>query len=164
VTLGAIDPRLGIGIAHRGAVLRWRIELAGHQPTIGLDHAGTGGDQVDQRAGLAQHLEHLSRGRRQQQVEASRNALALEQAGRGQHVAQGDARVAAEHDLRHRLARQLARGSDAARLIHDERIHRREVDGEHLLAWRSGIGDERAMGLASPLVAQEYLGLVVADE
>jgi hypothetical protein len=90
--------------------------------------------------------------------------VALEQAGRGQHVAQGDARVAAQHDLPHGLATQLSRGSHLTVLVHDQRIDGRQVDGQHLFARCAGIGHQRAVCLRTALIAQEHLGLVVTDE
>ena len=62
------------------------------------------------------------------------------------------------------LSSQLSRGSDAAVLVHDEWIDGVEVEGDDFVTGRAWVGGKRAMCLAPPLVAQECLGLVVADE
>ena len=60
---------LGIERAHRDARARRRVELTGEEPRIGLEDARAGGDEVDQRARLREHLERLARRRRDQEIE-----------------------------------------------------------------------------------------------
>ena len=51
-----------------------------------------------------------------------------------------------------------------ARLVHDERVDRAEVEVQDVVARRPGVGRERAMRLRTPLVAKVDLGALVAHE
>ena len=131
---------------------------------IGLDDAGAGRDEIDERAGLRQHLEHLARRRRDQQIEPRGDALRLEQRRRREHVAERGPRVAAEDDLRHRLAGQIAHRAHHALFVEEQRIDGGEIDADRVLARRARIGHQRAVRLRAALIAEEDLRLLVADE
>ncbi len=123
------DARAGIGRAHA----RSRRAAEGRSRSVTTRRSGSTmrapvATRSTRAPGLRQHLEHLARGRRDQEVEARRDALRLEQRRGGEHVAQGGAGVAAEDDLRDRLAREIADRAHRAGLVHEQRIDRREVD------------------------------------
>lgn len=156
----------GLGIAGADGQLARRggVHLARHGAAIGLDDARAGGGEIGQRPGGGQDLEHLARGRRDEEIDARGEALGLEQLRRGEHVAQRDPRVAAEHDLVDRLSREIADGADLPRLVEQERIDRPEIDRDGVVARRALVGEERAVGLRAALVAQVALGLLVGQE
>ena len=64
-----------------------------------------------------EHLEHLARRGRDEKIEPRGHALRLEEQRGGEHVAQRGARVAAEDDLAHRLAGEIAHRAHRAGLV-----------------------------------------------
>ena len=131
---------------------------------IGLDDAGAGGHEIDERTRLREHLEHLAGGRRDEQIEPRRHALRLEEHCRCQHVAQSRSRVAAEDDLGDRLAREITHRPHDTVFVENEGIDGGEIDRDDLFTRRTRVGNDRAVGLGATLIAEEHLGLFVAHE
>ena len=84
--------------------------------------------------------------------------------GRSEEIAQRDAAVSAEEDLRHRLPRQVAHGPHLPALVEQERVDAAEIEVHHFVAWGAGVGEERAVRLRTTLVAEKDLGALVARE
>ena len=156
--------RFRIARAERELARERRVHLAGDDPAVRFDEPGARGDEIDEGAGLAQDLEHLSRRCGENEIEPRRHALRFEQHGRREHVAERDPAVPAENDLAHGLAGQVAHRAHVAGFVAEERIDRGQIHGDHFVARCARIGHEGAVRLGAALIAQKDLGLFVTHE
>ena len=112
------------------------IELSGDDAGIRLDEARPRRDQISQRAGAREDLEHQARRCREEEVEPRGDALALQQRGGSEEVAQRHAAVAPEERLAHRLACEVADGAHLPVLVEEQRVDGPEIDVDDLSnAW-----------------------------
>jgi hypothetical protein len=156
--------RLGIVRLQRRAVSRRPVQVARRDARVRLDQARSGGDEIAQRARGREHLEHLSRRHREEEIEPRRDPFALEKRRRGQEVAQRRPAVAPEDGLGDGTTREIADRPHLAVLVLHQRVDGSEVDVHDLLARRSRVRGEGAVRLGAPLIAQENLGSLIAHE
>ncbi len=158
------NSRLRVARAQCGPGARRGIELARRNPRVGLDDARARGDEVRQRAGPSQRLEHLPRGHRHQEVESGGDPLALEERRDREEIAKRGPAVASEEHLRHGASRQIAHRSHLRLLVEDEGIDGAEVEVHDFLAGRPCVRDEGPVGFGTPLISKKDFGALVAHE
>ena len=90
---------LGIERPERQARAGRGVQLCARDAIVGFHQPRTGRDEIDERARLCEHFQHLAGRGCHEEVEPRRHLLALEEGCRREHVAERRARISAEDHL-----------------------------------------------------------------